>query len=130
VLHLALGILIVIIHLPNSQPNLLMKANVNRQWHLAQSGHISQAHKFAALPSVRQWLDNLEIRNPKMARILCHFIPAQCPFERDVKLFGRIVAHIPPLCKLNPFYEQVAALRFRALCYLADQCGEDVSSYC
>jgi hypothetical protein len=37
--------------------------------------------------------------------------------------------HIPPLCKLNPFYEEVLGMRFRALCYLADECGEDVSQF-
>jgi hypothetical protein len=57
-------------------------------------------------------------------------IPAQCPFERDVKLFGHKIVHIPPLCKLNPIYEQLVGLRFRALSYLADDCGEDVSPYC
>jgi hypothetical protein len=33
------------------------------------------------------------------------------------------------LCKLNPLYEQLVGLRFRALSYLADDCGEDVSQY-
>jgi hypothetical protein len=65
-----------------------------------------------------------------MARFLARVIPAQCPFERDIIIFGRKVGHIPPLCKLNPFYEQLVGLRFRALCFLADQCGEDIQSYC
>lgn len=82
------------------------------------------------LQPVRQRLDNLEIQNPQTARLFCKMIPAQCPFERDIKLFGRLVAHIPPLCKLNPLYEQLVGLRFRALCYLVDQCGEDIQSYC
>jgi hypothetical protein len=56
-------------------------------------------------------------------------IPAQCPFERDIKIFGRTVAHIPPLCKLNPLYDQLVGLRFRALCYLVDVCGEDIQAY-
>ncbi|OKH57096.1 Mo-dependent nitrogenase C-terminal domain-containing protein [Scytonema sp. HK-05] len=34
---------------------------------------------------------------------------------------------IPPLRKLNPAYEQVVSLRFKALSYLADECGEDVA---
>jgi hypothetical protein len=57
-------------------------------------------------------------------------IPTQCPFERDISLFGRTILSIPPLCKLNPLYEEVIGLRFRALCYLADDCGEDVGCYC
>ena len=79
---------------------------------------------------IRQWLDNWQVENPKLAHRICQLIPAQCPFERDVQIFGRTLFHIPPLCKLNPVYEQVVALRFRALCYLADSCGEDISQYC
>lgn len=78
---------------------------------------------------VRQWLEAIEIRDPKVARLLCKLIPAQCPFERKIK-FSRIVFYIPPVCKLNPLYEQVVSLRFRSLSYLADACGEDVTLYC
>ncbi|MGA7937864.1 MAG: Mo-dependent nitrogenase C-terminal domain-containing protein [Kovacikia sp.] len=82
------------------------------------------------LHPVRDWLDQMEIHDPKVAHFLCKLIPSQCPFERDINLFGRKVAHIPPLCKLNPLYEQLVSLRFRALSYLADDCKEDVSPYC
>ncbi len=82
------------------------------------------------LQPLRQRIENIQINNPKLAHRLCKLIPAQCPFERDVKLFGKILFHIPPMCKLNPFFEEVVSLRFRALCYLADECGEDVSQYC
>jgi len=81
------------------------------------------------LHPVRDWLDGLEIEDPRLARFLCKLIPDQCPFERDIKLFGHKVVHIPPLCKLNPLYEQLVGLRFRALSYLADECLEDVSRY-
>jgi len=86
-------------------------------------------HHSDALHPVREWLDGLEIQEPKVARFLCKMIPPQCPFERDVKLFGHKIVHIPPLCKLNPLYDQLVGLRFRALSYLADDCGEDVSPY-
>ncbi|MBD1866613.1 nitrogenase [Cyanobacteria bacterium FACHB-471] len=82
------------------------------------------------LRPVREWLDQLEIADPRVARFLCKMIPSQCPFERDVNVFGHKVVHIPPLCKLNPLYEQLVGLRFRALSYLADDCGEDVTPYC
>ena len=82
------------------------------------------------LHPVRQWMESIEIHNPKLAHFLCKLIPAQCPFERDITLFGRKLFHIPPMCKLNPLYEQVVTLRFKALCYLADECGEDVTAYC
>jgi tellurite resistance protein len=82
------------------------------------------------LHPVRDWLDGLDIHDPKVARFLCKMIPPQCPFERDVKLFGKKIVHIPPLCQLNPLYEQLVGLRFRALSYLADECHEDVTEYC
>ncbi|GAB4292092.1 MAG: Mo-dependent nitrogenase C-terminal domain-containing protein [Oscillatoriaceae cyanobacterium] len=82
------------------------------------------------LAPMRHWLDDLEIHDPRLARFLCKLIPPQCPFERDITLFGHKVVHIPPLCKLNPLYEQLVGIRFRALSYLADECGEDVREYC
>lgn len=82
------------------------------------------------LQPLRGWLDQMEIHDPKVAHALCRLIPPQCPFERDITLFGRKVVHIPAMCKLNPLYEQLVGLRFRALCYLADECGEDVAPYC
>jgi tellurite resistance protein len=82
------------------------------------------------LQPVRSWLDGFQVHDAKVAHFLCKLIPAQCPFERDVILFGHKVIHIPPMCKLNPLYEQLVGLRFRALSYLADECGEDVTPYC
>lgn len=78
---------------------------------------------------IRQWIDALEIKSLQAARLFARLIPAQCPFERDLVLFGHKVAHIPPLCKLNPLYDQFVGLRFRALCYLVDQCGEDIAAF-
>lgn len=85
---------------------------------------------FAPLKRIRAWLDSVEVTDREMAQRLCELIPAQCPFERRFTLWGRTILYIPPLCKLNPFYDQFVALRFRALCYLADVCGEDISAYC
>jgi hypothetical protein len=87
-------------------------------------------HLSPALRPIRQWLESLEIRNPKVARSLCKLIPARCPFEREIKLLDRTIVRIPPLCKLNPFYDQIVSLRFKSMTYLADQCGEDVTVYC
>jgi hypothetical protein len=98
--------------------------------------HVSQLHnpnsqsEFDILQPLRRRLDNIQIRDRQLAHRLCTMIPAQCPFERDIKLFGKTILHIPPMCKLNPLYEEVVSLRFRALCYLADECGEDISQYC
>jgi len=90
----------------------------------------SHTSRYSLFRLIRHWLDSLDVRNVRTARWIAKLIPAQCPFERDVKLLGRTLGHIPPLCKLNPFYEQLVTLRFRALCYLADECGEDIRSYC
>jgi hypothetical protein len=84
----------------------------------------------AVFLSIALLLDSIEIQTPGMAHFLCRFIPAQCPFERDICCFGRTLFHIPPLCKFNPFYDQLIGLRFRALTYLADICGEDIAAYC
>lgn len=78
----------------------------------------------------RQWLETVEVDDPKIAKLLCLMIPTSCPFEREIKVFEHTLVRIPPLCKLNPFYEQIVALRFKALSYLADECGEDVALYC
>jgi tellurite resistance protein len=83
-----------------------------------------------ALKPMQEWLDHLDVKDARLARFLCQMIPSQCPFERDVTLFGRKIVHIPPMCQLNPLYEQMVGLRFRALSYLADDCREDVSRYC
>lgn len=96
--------------------------------------HPEQLQEFALHPPdilhpIRDWLDGLEIHDPRVARFLCKMIPSQCPFERDVVLFGKKIVHIPPMCKINPLYEQLVGLRFRALSYLADECQEDVSKY-
>ncbi|MFM2303492.1 MAG: hypothetical protein RLZZ135_901 [Cyanobacteriota bacterium] len=46
---------------------------------------------------VREWLDGLEIHDPRLARLLCRFIPSQCPFERDIILFGHKARAYPTL---------------------------------
>ncbi len=78
---------------------------------------------------LRRWVSHLRVDTPRRARKVAELIPAQCPFERDIRVGGRSIAHIPPLCKLNPLYNELVELRFRALCYLADECGEDISAY-
>ncbi|WP_448527572.1 Mo-dependent nitrogenase C-terminal domain-containing protein [Parathermosynechococcus lividus] len=81
------------------------------------------------MATLRQWLLTLPVETPAIAHRICRWIPAQCPFARRISLWGRPVITIPPLCKLNPFYEEIILLRFRALTYLSDVCGEDISQY-
>jgi hypothetical protein len=82
------------------------------------------------LNQIRYQLESVEIHNSNLARLLCKIIPSNCPFERTVKVFGRTLLHIPPLCKLNPLYEQIVGLRFKCLLYLVNECGEDARKYC
>ena len=70
---------------------------------------------------VKQKLDSVEIKSPTLARWLCRIIPNSCPFEREIRFFNHIILTIPPLCKLNPFYEQLVTLRFKSLIYLSEQ---------
>jgi hypothetical protein len=85
--------------------------------------------KVDLLAPLRRWVNQIEVRDRIFAHRLCRFIPCQCAFERDIGLFGKKI-HIPALCKLNPLYDEVVMLRFRALSYLADDCAEDISQYC
>ncbi|MDY7004128.1 MAG: Mo-dependent nitrogenase C-terminal domain-containing protein [Cyanobacteriota bacterium] len=87
-------------------------------------------HHQTVLAPIKDWLDGWDIHDPKVAHMVCKMIPPQCPFERDIVIFGKKVAHIPAMCKLNPLYDQLVGIRFRALSYLADECQEDVSKYC
>lgn len=77
---------------------------------------------------LRGLIDGIEVRNYRLAHIICQVIPCCCPFERNVNLFGQTF-HIPALCKLNPVYDELVGMRFRALSFLADECGEDVTKY-
>lgn len=113
------------------KPGWVVMAHNHNTSSLTHPFKISQLKpKLDLLRPIRQLLTNTKINNPKFARLLCRLIPAQCPFERDINLFGRTLFHIPAMCKLNPFYEEFVMLRFRALSYLADECGEDVSRFC
>ncbi|MBD1843942.1 Mo-dependent nitrogenase C-terminal domain-containing protein [Cyanobacteria bacterium FACHB-63] len=77
---------------------------------------------------LRYGINHTKIRSYKTAHLICKLIPCSCPFERDISLLGRTF-HIPPLCKLNPLYNELIMLRLRALSYLTDICEEDVTSY-
>jgi hypothetical protein len=89
----------------------------------------SKVH-FDLLKPLRQKLDSFEVQKLQTAHLIAKLIPAQCPFERTIKIYGRTIVSIPPLCKLNPLYDEFVGLRFRALCFLVDRCGEDISAYC
>ncbi len=108
--------------LENDQLNGLSQLIITSQKNIQSEEYRQLPHISGELllQPLRQWLDSIEIDDPKVAQLLCKAIPGDCPFARDIVLFGRKIGHIPPLCKLNPFYEQFVGLRFRALCFLAD----------
>jgi hypothetical protein len=103
----------------------------------ALSGCLTPLHLYRAwvrrgqriLQGIYFYILNQTFNDPKLAHWICKLVPAQCPFERDVLVLGREF-HIPALCKFNPFYEQLTTLRFKALSYLSDDCGEDILHYC
>jgi hypothetical protein len=68
---------------------------------------------------LRFWFDHLSIANAFQAHLVCLLIPASCPFARKIQFRGRTLFQIPPLCKLNPLYDEFMGLRFRALTYLS-----------
>ncbi len=103
-------------------------SNQNRN-NLQYSGSFKN-RRIDIFQSLRFWLNSIEFSDAESAHLVCRLIPAQCPFARDVSFLGRVLFSIPPLCKLNPVYEELVALRFRALCYLADEVGEDIGVYC
>lgn len=88
----------------------------------------SPSPQLELLTAVRRWIDRLEVRSPRFAHLICRLIPCTCPFESRFTLLGQAF-YVPPLCKLNPFYQEILALRLRALTYLADDRGEDVTKY-
>lgn len=73
------------------------------------------------LQPLRRWLNQIEIQYFAIANLICFLIPASCPFERDVRLLGRHLFSIPPLCHFNPVYDELMALRFRALLFLEEK---------
>ncbi|NHC35257.1 Mo-dependent nitrogenase C-terminal domain-containing protein [Scytonema millei] len=93
------------------------RANTNKIWQ-------------SLIQPTQQRLESIEIRRPKTARFVCRVIPASCPFERDIRFFDRSLLHVPPLCKLNPFYEQLVLLRMKSLTYLAQACSQGMKNCC
>ncbi len=107
--------------------NQEVKAINDLRKNLEAASHHEEHHPNVLEP-VKEWLDHMDIHDSRLANLICKVIPAQCPFERDIVLFGRKIMHIPAMCEINPLYDQLVGLRFRSLSYLADK-GEDISKY-
>lgn len=65
---------------------------------------------------IKMRIETFEVCHPKVAQLLSK-IPASCPFSREIRLLG-YTFQIPSLCHLNPFYDSLMLLRFRALTFL------------
>jgi hypothetical protein len=85
---------------------------------LTEQSKPSKSFAIDIFSPLRQWLNRIEFSDRQFAEKICNLIPASCPFERDVSAFG-YTYHIPALCKINPVFEEVVNLRFRALTYLS-----------
>lgn len=70
----------------------------------------------ALLKPLRYWLSTIEIRHIKLAQLLAK-LPGTCPFARKFQLLGHTFS-VPPLCHLNPFYNEIMELRWRAIVFL------------
>ena len=89
------------------------------------------AHAFDPLKPLRNWLENLNISNPQASAQAVSTDPIPMSLSSAISIYLGARSYIfPPMCKLNPLYEEVVMLRFKAMCYLADECGEDISQYC
>ncbi|WAL60880.1 Mo-dependent nitrogenase C-terminal domain-containing protein [Thermocoleostomius sinensis] len=84
---------------------------------------IFQFSEINPLTRLRHKLDAIEITDRATAEWICNHIPARCPFERRIYWFSNSFS-IPPLCKLNPFYRELVALRLRATTYLMNEIDE------
>jgi hypothetical protein len=80
---------------------------------------------------IQERLENLEISTKETAEKIVNLIPSNCPFAREIRVFNLAIFRIPPLCRLNPFYEDLMILRFRALSFLGGiGMAEDITPYC
>lgn len=107
--------------------NLTEKSPVTIVWEHWIAGHRYQ--RIQLLKPLRNLIENLPIKDIDFAHRICRVIPSQCPFARTIKFFGKPLFTIPPLCKINPFYDELMMLRFRAMNYLVEA-GEEIGAYC
>lgn len=108
--------------------NVVNHTHSHTHTHYHPPKYKKKSNSFNILHPLRRLVDEFPVKNARLAHLICQIIPCCCPFERDIQLLGRTF-HLPPLCKLNPLYDNFVFLRFRALSYLSDECGEDVTKY-
>ena len=87
--------------------------------HLNHSSRSAQRKGWYLLRPIRRWINSITVKKTRFAHFVCRLIPCECPCKHDVILFERKLFQLPPLCKLNPLYNELVELRLRALTYLS-----------
>jgi len=104
-------------NLHSSDYPFIWKEGVEYENHWLEATTIGRPFRLELLRSVRHWLDALEVREPRVARLLCKLIPAQCPFERDIKLFGKSLSYAT-VVQAQPALRTISWPTLRSMCYL------------
>jgi len=89
---------------------------------MSSNTHSAPVHSYrrvSLLQGLQDYLNQMEINNPKIAEIICKLVPSSCPFARTIRLFGKTLLVIPPLCHFNSLYGELMMLRLRALNFLS-----------
>jgi hypothetical protein len=112
----------ILIKSPESLAHFLIKITINvmNMFLSSQQSPLPLQWLHDRLTEIRDRINQIEITNPQIAQLICKLIPSSCPFAKTIKLFGKTILVIPPLCHLNPLYEEFMGLRFRALSLLSD----------
>ena len=112
----------ILIKSPESLAHFLIKITINvmNMFLSSQQSPLPLQWLRDRLTELRDRVNKIEIKNPQIAQLICKLIPSSCPFAKTIKLFGKTILVIPPLCHLNPLYEEFMGLRFRALNLLSD----------
>lgn len=74
--------------------------------------HIRGLHSFS-LVVLCTYNENGVNMNFYLAQLISK-VPSTCPFARTIKI-GDLKFTVPPMCKLNPFYNQIMSARVEAL---------------
>jgi hypothetical protein len=70
--------------------NTLVVINYNQPKFMTVSSH-KYSNNYLNL---FEWIDRVEIKQVKTARLILKLIPAQCPFARKLKMFDRVILTI------------------------------------
>ncbi len=92
---------------------------------LAPSQVLLPTLRIQPLAPFRAWINRIEVHQSWFARWVCRLVPNVCSRGYDLRCLGYTILHLPSLCKLNPLYDELLDLRFRAAEFLYEQSGSD-----